>query len=89
MLSIVAVSCTGVALCLIVICVGIACLRRYVYKSITHFLILIFLHLIIIISIIISTYTCTLGYGLHTVSIYWHIKEKVGSSTIQISATYT
>ena len=30
MLSIVAVSCSGVALCLIVICVGVACLRRWV-----------------------------------------------------------
>jgi len=30
MLSIVAVSCSGVALCLIVICVGVACLRRSV-----------------------------------------------------------
>jgi len=29
-LSIVAVSCSGVALCLIVICVGVACLRRWV-----------------------------------------------------------
>ena len=37
MLSILAVSCSGVALCLIVICVVVACIRRWVYKLITYF----------------------------------------------------
>jgi len=37
MLSIVAVSCSGVALCLIVICVGVACLRRSVRINYVYF----------------------------------------------------
>ena len=33
LLSIVAVSCSGVALCLVVICIGVACLRRSVVST--------------------------------------------------------